>query len=164
MHAHNLSACERMYIASSWDTLPTETSMNKRKPKERDKGSSLTGIHSSEDVLHGVGGAVSPRASLAGLVTVGAQVKVVAEQTLEPLTREPSLSTGITAHTCSHHVEYFTWSHTKEVHTLHLALLVQNGVCELTTVPGHMARHSPPMTAFAVGTAKKRRENPVAKC
>ena len=58
-----------------------------------------TCIDSGEYTLHGVGGGVPPRTGLTTLVALGAEVKVVADETLVTFTRKAALTTGITTDT-----------------------------------------------------------------
>ena len=67
--------------------------------KRNSHHSRLTRVNSGEDALHGVRGGVTGGPSLARLVALGTEVKVVTHQTLVALPREAALSTSITAHT-----------------------------------------------------------------
>ena len=56
-----------------------------------------TGVHSGEDALHRVEGAVAARARLSRLVAVGTQVKVITYKALVPFSRKATFTTSITA-------------------------------------------------------------------
>ena len=58
-----------------------------------------TCINSSQYTLHGVCGGVPPCTGFPALVALGAEIKVVADQTLVTFTRKAALTTGIAADT-----------------------------------------------------------------